>query len=509
MSFWSKPITPNKNFFWTALLLIVIGEAFSLIAYQGAPALQPYFFGLILLGTLFLAIQNIEYGLLIAFGELFIGSFGHLFKIEIGPIQLSLRIALFLLLNSLFFTYTLYTRSFPLRKSRYFWVNIAFFGLIVYGFILALVSRHTFQNIFHDADAYIFFAYFPVAFAAFRTKESRDRLAQVFCAALVWLAIQTGLVLFTFSHHFRDAMEVLYLWIRDARIGEITRIAGDFYRVFFQSYIFALVAIFIFGIHFFFRRDRDPNLLQPSFAGKWGFWLYVIAVFLVLESFSRSFWFGGAVTGVVMIGSLLMLRVPLKEIGKGILRMIGGTLLALGLIFALVNFPLPPKGPPVLLADLFGGRALALFGEAAASSRWQLLPAMWTEIKKSPILGWGFGKTITYKTDDPRYLAEDPTGLRTTFAFEWGYLDLWLKLGLPGFIVYGWLIILILRQGWQTIKRSATLSTTYYLLPTHFGLWLGVIALLAVHFFTPYLNHPLGIGLLILAASWFDSHQHR
>ncbi|MBI4133365.1 O-antigen ligase family protein [Candidatus Uhrbacteria bacterium] len=500
MSIWSKPITPQKEFFWIAFLLIVIAEALSLITYQGAPALEPYVFVLVIAGTLYLAFQNIEYGLLIAFGELFIGSFGHLFGLEVGSFQISIRIALFLLLNAMFFLHRLYTRSYPFRTSRYFWVSNAFFALIVYGFVLAFVNQHARLDIFHDADAYLFFAYFPIAFAAFRTKESRDRLAQVFCAALLWLGFQTALVLFAFSHHFRDAMEVLYLWIRDARIGEITRVAGDFYRIFFQSYIFALVGIFIFAIQFFRGKTVVPGTAHTSFASRRGLWLYTLSAFLVLESLSRSFWFGGVIAVLVMLGTLLAFRTPWGVVGRGILRMIGGTILALALIFAIVNFPFPPKGPPILLADIFGGRAVALFGEAAASSRWQLLPAMWQEIKAAPLLGHGFGKTITYKTDDPRYLAEDPTGMRTTFAFEWGYLDLWLKLGLPGALVYGWLIVLILRQGWRRIKQFPQ--------ATEYGLWLGVIALLAAHFFTPYLNHPLGIGLLILAAAWFDSHEH-
>lgn len=507
----------KHSFFWTAFLLIVIVESISLIAYQGAPALQPIFLSLILLGTLFLAFKNIEFALLVAFGELFVGSFGHLFKIEVGPLTISLRIGLFLLINTFYFFYTLRTKSFPFRRSRFFWPNVAMFGLIVFGVVMALVNGHSLTDIFHDADAYIAFAYFPIAFAVFREQTSRDRLLEVFKASLLWLGIQTAIVLFVFAHRLPDAMQVLYLWIRDARIGEVTHIAGDFYRIFFQSYIFALVGVFLFGVKLVRpepvegppKSQGSPRLRSgiTRIFGVSAFWYFILSVFLVSESFSRSFWFGGLVAALVMVISLAVLKIPWREIGKGIARMFGGAMVALALIFVIVNFPLPPKGPPILLADLFGGRALALFGEAAASSRWQLLPAMWAEIKKAPLTGWGFGKTITYKTDDPRYLAEDPTGMRTTFAFEWGYLDLWLKLGLPGLAVYGLFIIRLLRHGWQKIKQNLQLKS-YNLQLTEHGLWLGFIALIAAHLFTPYLNHPLGIGLLILTAAWFDSHTH-
>lgn len=509
----------NKNLFWGTLLAVIIVETFSLSAYHfDSWILQTIGFGVVVLGVLLISFKNIEYGVLIAFAELFVSSFGHLFKLEAGSIQISTRVGIFIAIqiayNTMLVTHFLrgWTgHNFFKRlhaffqtglhdsviltsffRSPYFYPNIAIFAMIVLGFVMGLVKGNEIKNIFHDADAYVVFAYFPIILAAFAKRESRFRLYNVFLASLSWLGIQTALVLYIFSHRFQIAMQALYLWIRDARIGEIAAVAGDFYRIFFQSHIYALMAIFVFAVFLIFRKSAHYSFLHTHVP----FWLFTLASFLVLMSFSRSFWFGGAVGALALVITLFVFKPPWSDIWRGFIKMLGAAILAMILIFIIVNLPLPAKGEPILLADLFGGRAVTMFGEAAAVSRWNLLPVLWGEVKQHMILGAGFGKTVTYITTDPRILADDPTGTRTTYAFEWGYLDMWLKLGLFGLFAYGWLIFTILRNGWKKMRQECT--------PITYGVWLGVIALLAAHVFTPYLNHPLGIGILIFAASVFQ-----
>ena len=55
-------------------------------------------------------------------------------------------------------------------------------------------------------------------------------------------------------------------------------------------------------------------------------------------------------------------------------------------------------------------------------------------------MGRGFGATVTYQTRDPRILADNGSGEYTTYAFEWGWLDIWLKLGIFGLAAYFLLI---------------------------------------------------------------------
>lgn len=167
-------------------------------------------------------------------------------------------------------------------------------------------------------------------------------------------------------------------------------------------------------------------------------------------------------------------------------------MLSLILIIAVIKFPLPRAYGGFSAPDLLQQRATALANEAGAASRWQLLPVLWQKIKTAPVLGRGFGATVTYKSSDPRVLAASPGGLYTTFAFEWGWLDVWLKLGLFGLLAYLALFIKLIKDG---LKINSSLSLS---------LAVGLIILAAVNIFSPYVNHPLGIGYIILVAAFME-----
>jgi len=171
------------------------------------------------------------------------------------------------------------------------------------------------------------------------------------------------------------------------------------------------------------------------------------------------------------------------------LSILASLTLTLGLAF----FPWPTTLGGFNATALLSDRATGLTGEAGASSRWQLLPPLWQEIKQAPIMGQGFGATVTYLTSDPRVLAASPSGVYTTYAFEWGWLDVWLKLGILGLLAYLILFAKIIFAGLK-INTALSLSLTG-----------GLIILAAVNIFSPYVNHPLGIGYLLIAAAMMDS----
>ncbi len=108
-------------------------------------------------------------------------------------------------------------------------------------------------------------------------------------------------------------------------------------------------------------------------------------------------------------------------------------------------------------------------------------------------MGSGFGATVTYQSSDPRLVAASANGLYTTYAFEWGWLDVWLKLGIFGLLAYLALFAKIIFNG---LKIGGYLSLS---------LATGLAVLIAVNIFSPYLNHPLGIGYLILAAAMIEN----
>ena len=110
-------------------------------------------------------------------------------------------------------------------------------------------------------------------------------------------------------------------------------------------------------------------------------------------------------------------------------------------------------------------------------------------IIKQPVWGYGLGKTLTYKSSDPRVLKKTSDGTYTTNAFEWGWLDLWLKLGLLGLVAYLWLLFSIFKKAWQKIKDNPYQALAVIA---------SLIALIGLNIFPPYLNHPLGFGFLAI-----------
>ena len=118
-------------------------------------------------------------------------------------------------------------------------------------------------------------------------------------------------------------------------------------------------------------------------------------------------------------------------------------------------------------------------------------------IKNSPILGNGLAYEITYTSQDPRYITPDnPQGQITTYSFEWGWLNIWLKFGIGGLLLYLFLVLKIIIDSVKLFlnkKRKIIIVFAFF-----------IISISAVHIFSPYLDHPLGIGLIILSIIILD-----
>lgn len=213
---------------------------------------------------------------------------------------------------------------------------------------------------------------------------------------------------------------------------------------------------------------------------------------------SRSFWLGIAVA----LAPLVFLSVKLirpswkKFFSAGGFSAAAGGLGAL-LLVLIVLFPLPYRvGQANELSALFSSRASDM-SDVAVSSRWKLLPELWKEITVNPLLGSGFGEEVTFQTDDPRVRAFSPDGTWTTYSLEWGWLELWFKMGILGPLAFLWLFFGLLKGLWSDKSRPAWLTV---------GLTAGLSMLYVTHFFSPYLNHPLGLGFILFIVPFLSDH---
>ena len=312
-------------------------------------------------------------------------------------------------------------------------------------------------------------------------------LYHVFTASAIWLIIKTLILLFIFSHNIQGLVYELYRWTRDSGIGEITLIQGGFYRIFFQSHIFILLAFFIFL--FILVKEIDKKNLQQILKRCniiSLFTVYCLLFTVIIISFSRSFWVG-TIAGILFTLGIIFYKYNFKEAAITLGFIILTSIISLGLVVAIVKFPFPNPLGGFNTGELIAKRVTTA-NEAAISSRWQLLPPLLEEIRKDRIRGQGFGAVVTYKSSDPRIMETTTDGFYTTYAFEWGWLDIFLKIGILGVTAYFLLLKMLIYTG---------LKSSFYL---NWGLVTGILVIFVVNIFTPYLNHPLGIGFLILSA---------
>lgn len=494
------------------LLIIAITESLSYAGYLW-PDLNKIGFVVICLATIWLAVKNLRYALLLVLAELIISSKGYLFFYEINGTAVSIRIALWLIVMGFWLASLINTaiknKLWPnllpnFAYAKYFYVLML---AVAWGLVMAMFRGNDFSNIFFDINNWFYLTLiFPLAQSfgypgkphpdPLLSKEREiywQKLFQVGTVAVAWLVVETAGLLFFFSHTGDWGDSAIYRWLRVSGVGEVTSMGSGFVRVFFQSHIYLVLGVCLL-LPIIIERIKNkplPNLPlgkgEEPRGGLWlSWWLATAGLTIVLIGQSRSFWVGLIAALAVLIIYLLKDKLAwqawLKFVGLAVMSVVASLLIMTALV------KLPGLGAWNALSQRSN------LDESAVASRWNLIPKLWQAIKISPIVGQGFGKTVTYQSSDPRVLEQSADGTYETYAFEWGWLDIWLKMGLLGVLTYLLLLIKLTRDS---------------LANQQIGLVLCLIALATVHFFTPYLNHPLGLGIIMLSAVWLSNVKAR
>lgn len=436
------------------------------------------------LAVLWVSIKNPEWGIYILFGELFFGSRGRLIEHGFLSLRLTIFVAVFLgwvirEVQSSKFKVQSYKAKFKSSEIPFsYWLLLL---IIVISAIHGWFVGNGIKNVFLDANGYLYLAILPVVFSVIKTRQQLENILKILGAALVIVALKT-LVIFAWFANCLPGVANVYRWVIERDIGEITGTDCTAARIFMQSQFWALMGLFIFGAAYFFEKSK---------------WLLIsAAVFSVIMSLSRSFWLG-AIAGFIFAGTFLLFyyKIPFWKIFKFGLILIFIAGLELGVVYAIAKL-----GGGTLSASVTS-RIDNPADEAAGGARLRLLPELWREIKESPVIGKGFGEEVTYKSFLPdRVRLDNPDGEITSYAFEWSYLDTWLKIGFVGLTVYLIFVWQILIKGWKALSTADAPSV-------NLGLLAGLVCLVVLNITTPFLNHPLGIGYLILAFVNFATNE--
>lgn len=456
-------------------------------------------FAVIVIGALIVTKRSLVWGLAFAMLEIFIGGHGHLIDVTLGGTTLGIRQGIFLavMLGTLYHFVVKHVRPrFVVERDLPF-VFLA--GAIVLGTISGF-ARNSIGAAFDDMNGYATLAYLlPVAMIVW-TQEAKRVLLWTFALGATWVAGSSLLLLFLFTHLPVEGIWALYGFVRDARLAEVTILSNPewlmnlfpngpwYFRVFEQGQftVMMFTLVLIAAVVFVAKEWKERKMLILPLA---------LMIAVDISGQSRSFWLGLIAAVGMMAIVILQHRTPIKEILR--VKAVGAIALCLALLslWVLIVLPIPPR-PDLTNSPYYKGHEDDT-RELAVSSRWNLLGPMMKEIGENPLWGSGFGTPVTYISDDPRIRAMSGTGEYTTYRFEWGYQDIWLKMGVPGLLAFGFYLVTILRAGYRSIiereeTRWLTLSVSC-----------GVIALYVSHVFSPYLNHPIGLGFMLFVLPFF------
>lgn len=504
MKTWWKNNRKNLSLtFGTVFSLCWLADLLSFMTYLHT-WLLPLVFGFVCLATIILTWRKTVYGVYLIVAELALGSQGYLFFLPLENFKISLRIALFSLVLGLWLIKKTFIWWRTNNHSLTNWWNLIlikplgplyryylFLALaIVWGLIWGLLRQNSTLLVLTDFNNWLFFLLAPLVLDCLKDNQQRQKILVILAGATTALATRILFLEYIHGQNFILTMELFYRWLADYFLLDITFLRSNFYRIFGESQVYGLLSLALILTLLAFKNQNFKK-----------FWLYLWAILVtaaIIISFSRSYWVGMA-GGLLILSAWLIFfrRLSWPDFTRWILKLSGILIGALALILLILNLP-PGKGS-LNFSNALTERLTK--NENAGQARLNQIRPLTQAISRHPIIGSGWGTTVTYKTSLPALKRHDnPDGEIKTFAFEWGYLDLLLKIGLAGIIIYGLLFWKTFQLGWQFIKERRADFTSEQIQVV--GWLLGCLIILGVNIFSPYLNHPLGIGILILTQAW-------
>lgn len=485
------------------------------------PIANSIFFVAILGLVAFATTKDLKYGVFAVLFELIIGVKGYLFSLNVFGFPVSIRLALFGVVFGMWLWLVFRKKTdVEFAKSQLFKPFSVFTIMLLVGIIVGVVNGNALKNVFFDVNAYFYLALIFPFFEVIRSKLAKKRAVLILFAGAFSLTLFSLFAAgqFTLFHQdsrpdlaqavstentlegateeergekishsifaknelqdntslardFENKKPPIYRWTQDVAIAEITYLAGPFFRVFSPGQIVSL-AIGLLSLFIIFRKQLNTQFSKayvPDFSKKVYWIIAAVSLFTVLLGFSRSLWLG------LLIGvGLLVVNLPLKKafqvsvVGLAVLFLFGITL----------RFAAPEA------FELISQRISSIVNpssESAGSNRLNVIGPALEVAKQNVVFGSGFGTTVEYDS-----IAPEKFGTLRVFTFEWSYLDMLIEVGIIGVVLYLLFIYAIYKK----------LGLNNLLLFQVF-----ILALLVTHITTPYLNHPLGIGLLLLSAT--------
>ncbi len=470
----------SKEFIQGIRLMVYAFFVFTLLSILGYvwPIISNLVFCLIIGAAIYFSLIKIEYGFLFLIFEFLIGHEGHLFELA----GLSLRLSLFLVVMLVWFIQKMVD-----KKQRRFFAQfvkspdlamfLIFFFVIILGLLQGMIAHDPILAIKDFINYSYLFLIFPLI-DVFKKQDFVKNVFKMSQVAVIGLSILTIVVFILFVTNLSQVHDQFYWWWRSVVVGKVTDTGNGFFRIVSSAHLLILPLFLILLSFLIENKKRFKDKYR-----KYLIYLSIGASLILLINFSRAYFLG------ILIGLIFLLK------GIGWRRWLIFSCLVVfilvaefGLLFGLVSGGAALQGLGFFKDRI--GTILSPDQETSSLTRMTILPVLINMIKQQPIFGQGLGATVEY-TD--LLTGQD----KTTFHLDWGYLEIWVELGLFGLIAYALVLLSIFYQGGQAIKK---LKRHVFARRLVIGLLAGLASLAVASLTGPFLFHPIGIFYLVLTA---------
>lgn len=378
-----------------------------------------------------------------------------------------------------------------LLKRPYTWIWAAFFVVLFLYALRGYQLGSTLSYIRQDLTLFLTLLLFPGFISLIDHKRERvNWLVDLVFVGAVIVGIATVLLHLLLAFEPESfAKRVDYL-LNTTSCGGLAVFGENYYRVYLKSQMFLQIGTVIGLYKMIMAKQRKHWLVLLLWEA--------IQVYAMILSGTRGFWLGVAVS-CVMVAVLRWQNI------RAYLKALAGLIVSIAILFGISQIA---YGTPVTLfafadrigipveshildagknSDGAGSVAAQEFAKSMREKTWNELHRL---ISEKPLTGYGLGKNL----DGIRTYADDGRP-------EYMYQDIYMKLGLVGFVLF--MAVFCLHDG-QILVRSfkrrklADESVDLYVAA-------GYTGLLVTSYLNPFLTSTMGITALLIVIAVADT----
>ncbi|MEA4965622.1 MAG: O-antigen ligase family protein [Oscillospiraceae bacterium] len=411
----------------------------------------------------------------------------------------SLRIILFMVCFFLTLPAVWRART-QLLHQTYTWIWAAFFLLLALYAVRGLRSGYPFSFVKQDVTIFLTLLLYPAFVICLNTRARVQWIVDVLYGGAILVAVVTLGLHVALAFASKAELTAINNFLNHTSYGGLALLGTSYYRIYLKSQMFLQVAILL-GLHKIIaatsRRSKVFFLICE-----------VVLVYATILSYTRGFWLGLAISCIILLLCCLrnwkkyLTTLAISLAGVACMFVISYCLYGSNVAFH--TFTARVTGTAIDCLVDGSDNAIANPGNANGNKPSAGLSATQELIAKNSIAAQNLREATMEEHE--RLIAADPfwgyglgknlDGIRTDGRTEYTYLDLYMKLGLIGFLLFAlvfcWHCTDALKLCFRRkkgVKGDVELVSTY--------LMAGYVGILVTSYLNPFLTSPMGIMLLL------------